>query len=475
MKIKNTIIALSIGLILPATATAAVVTPVVTDLSLTRSEDGSTLTAAYTIDRSASRIPSAYEAIVTPVIRFAGDSIELQPVIIAGRASYISHKRNHDLPKGTVIERAKGDNLRYEQTIPWDDKMMLSELTFRNQVYGCRCKCTENGMLPEMLAADFTPRRYELIIPRDQLAALEQNLNDVVKTRIVSKSAHVNFEVGKTLLLPNFGDNPAELAAITATIDSICCDKDVTVGNVHIHGYASPEGTYRLNTRLAAGRTEALRQYVDGKYNFGSKLTTASTPEDWQGLREWVAASALIDKDAILRLIDSQMADDAKELALQDRFPNTYKILLWEVYPTLRRSDYTIEYTVRNFSSPETIAEMLKTNPDKLSMEEVMLLARTYPVGSKERADLALRAAQLFPDDERAQLNGAFVALERQDLAEAARMLAKSGNSPLADYGRGVLAIYDGDKAKALPLLEKANAAGIQGAAEALQFAQEMK
>lgn len=374
-----------------------------------------------------------------------------------------------------MIERAKGGDLRYEQTIPWDDRMMLSELTFRNQVYGCRCKCTDTGMLPETLAADFTPRQYELIIPRDQLAALEQNVNDVVKTRSVTKSAHVNFEVGKTVLLPNFGDNPAELAAITATIDSICCDKDVTVGGVKIHGYASPEGTYRLNTRLAAGRTEALRQYVDGRYNFGKSLTTSSTPEDWQGLREWAAESTLIDKEAILRLIDSSMAPDAKEQALQDRFPNTYKILLWEVYPTLRRSDYTIEYTVRNFTSPETIAEMLKTNPDKLSMEEVMLLARTYPVGSKERADLALRAAQLFPDDERAQLYGSFVALERHDLSAAARMLAKSGDSPLADYGRGVLAIYEGDSAKALPLLGKAKAAGIEGAAEALTFAEEMK
>ncbi|MDE6295129.1 MAG: hypothetical protein K2M03_03610, partial [Muribaculaceae bacterium] len=74
----------------------------------------------------------------------------------------------------------------------------------------------------------------------------------------------------------------------------------------------------------------------------------------------------------------------------------------------------------------------------------------------------------------RAQLNGAFVALERKNLPLASKLLSRSGNSPLADYGRGVLAIYDKDYTKALPLLEKAKAAKIEGADRALGFVQEM-
>ncbi|MDE5551867.1 MAG: hypothetical protein K2I91_01570, partial [Muribaculaceae bacterium] len=445
----------------------------VTDLNLTRNDEGNLL-ITYTIDRNGYRLPGNAEILLTPVLHFEGDSIELSPTLIAGRSSYIAHRHNRNVPRGTELIRAKGEPVTRTAEVNWNEAMMRSELTFRAATINCSCRCTDTGALPERLAVDFSPREYELIIPRNQLAALEQDINQIVKTRAVTKSAHVNYKVGSTVLLPDFDDNPVELAAILATIDSICCDKDVQVNQVDIHGYASPEGSYALNTRLAKGRTEALRAYVDSHFNFGSTLTTSSTPEDWVGLRDWLVNSTLLQKDEILGIVDSNLSPDEKDRALQSRFPNAYKILLWDVYPTLRRSDYTIEYTVRNFTSPETIARLLDTAPDKLSLEEVMLLARTYQPGSAEHDDLALRAAELFPDDKRAQLNGAFVALERKNLPLASKLLSRSGNSPLADYGRGVLAIYDKDYTKALPLLEKAKAAKIEGADRALGFVQEM-
>lgn len=477
MKIKTPILALAVVSAMSALGAVKTVSPVISDLNMQRIEGHpGALLVSYTIDGVEGKLPSNAEVVITPVVHFAGDSIELTPTTLSGRAAYLAHKRNHNLPAGTDIIRVKGGTpAQREALVTWSDDMMQSELTFRATTIGCRCKCEDITILPVRYAADFNPRQYELIIPRDQLAALEQNIQQVVKTRSVTKSAHVNYEVGSIKLLPNFENNPAELATILATIDSVRNDKDLTIDKVHIHGFASPEGTYRLNTRLSEGRTAALRNYVETRYNFGDKLSTASTPEDWDGLREWVENSSLHDKNAILRVINSNLAPDAKDEALQDRFPNAYKILLWEVYPTLRRADYTIEYTVCNYTKPETIAELLKTAPQKLSYEEIMLLARTYPVGSKERADLALRAAQMFPNDKRAQLAGAFVALERQDLDAAASMLDHADESPLADYGRGVLAIYRNDKANALNYLHKAAEAKIEGAAEALDYAEYMK
>lgn len=460
----------------PASAAKRAYEPVVSGLEMTRSEAGAgSLSVSYTVDRDAWQLPSNTEVILTPVVSYAGGEVTLTPLVLAGRNAYLAHKRNDDLPKGLDLERAKGGALQRSQTVAWQPGMERCELSFRTETRGCRCREEGRGDLDSRLAMDFAPKHFELIIPRAQLAALEKDVKDVVKTRSVSKSAHVNYKVGSTVLLPDFESNPAELAAIVATIDSVRSDKDLTVDGVEIHGYASPEGSYALNTRLAAGRTEALRKYVDARYNFGKLLTTTSTPEDWAGLREWVAASSLHDRDALLRVIDSKLSPDAKDEELQKGFPNNYKILLWEVYPKLRRSDYSIRYTVCNFTKPEVIAEMLRTNPSKLSYEEVMMLARTYKEGSAEREALALKSAELFPTDERAQLQGAFVALGRNDLKSAAKMLEKAGQSPLADYGRGVLEIYRENKAAALPLLRKAAAAKIEGAKEALSFAEEMK
>lgn len=467
--LKFSFVALGAAAMLSAAAAEVPVSGL--DLKRVKGEPGKLL-ISYTIDRPAS-IPSNSEVVVTPVLHFGNDSIELTPTIVAGRNAFLARKRNHDMPQGMNLVRSKGEPIQYETSVPWQKAMMKSELTFRTETVGCRCKSDGVGRLPQFLAVNFEPKHFDLIIPEAQLAALEKNIKDVVKTRTVEKSAHVNYKVGSMVLLPDFESNPAELGAILATIDSVRADKDLTVDRVQIHGYASPEGSYALNTKLAAGRTEALRKYVDSHFNFGKTLTTTSTPEDWAGLRKWVAASSLHDKDAILSVIDSSLSPDAKDAKLKSGFPNAYKILLYEVYPTLRRSDYSINYTVRNYTKPETIAQVLKTNPDKLSFEEVMLLARTYKTGSAERDDLLLTAARLFPDDWRAQLNGSFIALKRDDLEAARKMLARSGDSPLADYGRGVLALYNKDYAGARPLLERAAKANIQGAAEALTCCEE--
>lgn len=469
--LKLTLAALTAATCLSATAAVSAYAPVVSAMDMARSESGTeSLYVSYTVDREAWRIPSNTEVVLTPVVCFEGDSVTLPQLILAGRNAYLAHRRNDDLPKGADLVRAKGEPLQRNVRLPWQPGMEQCELKFRAETRGCRCSASGSETLPDFLVMDFGPKEFPLIIPRRQLAALEQKVDEVVKTRSLAKSAYVNYKVGSSQLLPDFKSNPVELAAILATIDSVRNDKDLTVDHVEIHGYASPEGSFALNKKLAAGRTDALRAYVDSHYGFGSKLTTASTPEDWAGLRAWVAASVMTNKDAILALIDSDMEPDAKDAALKSRFPADYALLLEQVYPTLRRSDYRIEYTVRTFTEPETIARMLQTDPGKLSMEEIMLLARTYKEGSEEREDLMLKAAELFPTDPRTQLNAAFVALSRGNHDQAGRLLKRSGDSPLADYGRGVLALYAEDYVTAEPLLNSAKSAGVEGAAEALEF-----
>lgn len=445
--------------------------PVIKQLDMVRSEnDPDKLYISYTIDSESWEIPSNTEVILTPILNYQGGSKELQPLIYAGRNAYLAHLRNDDTPEGTVLMRAKGNDRKVTEILPWNDAYTISELTFRSETRGCRCKSDGTpATLPTTLAMDFTPKQFELIVPTDQLQAMEQNVTDVVKNRSLSRKAYVNYRVNSTVLQPDFRSNPLELAKIIATIDSVRGDKDLTVDHVSIHGYASPEGSWSNNARLAEGRTEALRQYVDARYGFGTQLKTGSTPEDWTGLREWVSASALPDKDKILAVIDSDLKPDAKDRKLKNGFPETYKTLLGQAYPLLRRADYRIDYTVRTFTEAATIDQLLQSDPSKLSYEELMLLARSYDEGSDRRSELMMQAAELFPDDERAQLNAAFTALGRGDLEKAEQLLKKSGDTPTADYGRGVLALYKGDKERAEKLLNRAAAAGVTGAKQALK------
>lgn len=101
--------------------------------------------------------------------------------------------------------------------------------------------------------------------------------------------AFVDFVVNRTDLNPSYRGNTREIAKIIESIDRVKNDPDATITLVSIKGYASPEGSYANNVRLAMGRTATLKEYVRKHYSFDPEIMrTDFEPEDWEGLREWV-------------------------------------------------------------------------------------------------------------------------------------------------------------------------------------------
>ena len=148
-------------------------------------------------------------------------------------------------------------------------------------------------------------------------------------------------------------------------------DVDTRIISVSIKGYASPESPYSNNERLAMGRTKTLKEYVRKQYDFADSLfITDYEPEDWAGLERYVENSYLENKAGILALIRSNQEPDAKERH-QDRFPKRLCILLKEVYPGLRHSDYAVKYEVRTYTDINEIKRLIKTQPQKLSLNEM--------------------------------------------------------------------------------------------------------
>ena len=271
------------------------------------------------------------------------------------------------------------------------------------------------------------------------------------KSRELVGKAYIDFPVNRTELYPDYRKNPVELAKIIATIDSVRNDKDVTVRRITIKGWASPESSWENNTRLAKGRTATLKQYVQNLYHFPEGfIETDYYPEDWFGLRDFVASSGLEHKNEILAIIDSDMEPDPKEWRLKSTYPEEYKFLLQTVYPGLRHSDYTIEYSIRQFTDVSEIKDLLRTAPQKLSLNEMFLLAQTLEPGSEEYNNVFETAVRMYPMDEVANLNAANSAMSRNDLASAARYLSKAGNTDDAVYARGILAASKGDYAEAI-------------------------
>ena len=88
------------------------------------------------------------------------------------------------------------------------------------------------------------------------------------KHRAEVGTAFLDFQVGKYQILPDFRNNAVELAKINNTIRTVTEDKNVKPTGIVLKGYASPEGSYASNKKLADNRVKALRDYIRQKNDF---------------------------------------------------------------------------------------------------------------------------------------------------------------------------------------------------------------
>ncbi|MDE5677151.1 DUF3868 domain-containing protein [Phocaeicola sp.] len=427
--------------------------------------NGGNLLVSMDIDVSGMDIPSSREVVFAPVLRFDNHEQSLPAVVLAGRTRYYLHLRNESSPAvGTSLFRAGHDRvIHYNATVPYSDWMENATLELGDELCGCLCEVLYSDRSP-LTTLDFAPKvfspEFVYLAPR----------SEEVKTRELKGSAYIDFPVNRTEIYEDYRRNPVELAKIRATIDTVRNDPDTRITSIRIKGYASPEGSYANNTRLAKGRTETLKNYVQRLYNFPfGIMSTDYEPEDWAGLERYLETCTLPGRYGILELARSGGDPDAREQKIKTRYPEDYRFLLSEVYPGLRHSDYAVEYVVRAYTDVEEARRIWRTAPGKLSLNEFYCVAESYPAGSDEYNEVFETMVRLYPDDATANLNACNVAMARGDLVSARKYAAKSGDTAEAVYARGVLSGFEKDYAQARMLLTRAQGMGVKEAADALE------
>jgi len=265
---------------------------------------------------------------------------------------------------------------------------------------------------------------------------------------------------------PDYMNNRAELRKITDTLDIMAADANVSVREIKIHGYASPESPYEHNKMLATNRAKSLTDWLKQQYKLPANVfaPAEATPENWEGLRNAVvemSESVLPHKQEILAIIDDEtLPPDPKEWRIKMRYADEYRYLLREVYPGLRRSDYDISFNFSDFTL-EQAKQVYKTRPYQLSVREMWDVAQTMQPGSPEYNKVLQTAVNVYPDDPVANLNLANVAIRQKDLLKAETLLDKAGDSAEALQSRAVLAILQQRYADAAALLDKAEQKGL--------------
>ncbi|MDE5826855.1 MAG: DUF3868 domain-containing protein [Duncaniella sp.] len=439
------------------------------DIDVQVDEKAGQLNLKIDLDMADIKLPANREMIFTPVIiaENGTDSIELDPITIAGRNRWYWHLRNSDLDApGTYVYRAgSASHATYTEAIPFEPWMGNSLVEMRQETANC---CDRPDPLPgpgrrgNIDLALIDTRRPELIA--EYVFAPPVDAGPVVKE--VKGSAFVTFVVNRTELNPNYMINPQELQKIYNSIQLVKDDKDATITHVHIKGFASPEGPYDNNVRLAKGRTETLRQHVRDLYHFpDTTITSSFDPEDWAGLRNYITDSLsypIQHRRELLDIIDGPLGYDARDREMKVRFPKDYAIILKEIYPWLRHSDYAVQYAIRTFTTVEEIKAAFETDPTRLRNVDFFTLAQSYPEGSPEYAAVIEKAIEIYPNDPGTNFNMANIALMRGNLDKARDYLYHAGNTPEANFARGVIAARSGDYREALRLFEQTKAAGIE-------------
>lgn len=403
--------------------------------------------------------------VVTPLFYAEGEEEWLPAIEVMGRTRYLYYQRNEeslyaDSPYA-IIKKDKNatQQVGYQVSVPYRKWMDRASLVVAEDT--CQCGEVSKGNSILLAQADlvFTPR-LTYISPQAETR----------KARALSGEAYLDFPVNKTVIYPEYRRNTAELAKIRATIDTIRTDKDFSITRISLKGYASPEGRYAANVRLSEGRTDALKDYLMGEYGFEASLfRTNAGAENWAGLRKYVAQSGLADKEAILAIIDSEEEPDAKEQRIRREHAASYRILLQDCYPALRRTDYTVDYVIRGFNVEEA-KEVIKTRPQNLSLQEMFAVAQTYQPGSEEFNHVFDVAVRLYPADPIANLNAANALLEQKEATQALKFLDKAGDTPQADNARGVAMILLERYDEAERYLCRAAQAGVSEANENLKY-----
>lgn len=227
----------------------------------------------------------------------------------------------------------------------------------------------------------------------------------------------------------------------------------LNLDNVEVSAYASPDGGFSINDKLANQRQKVSEQYVNQelkKIKMDANVDARYTAQDWEGFQELVQASNIQDKDIILRVLSMYKDPQEREQQIKN-ISAAFRELADGILPQLRRSRLTINYETIGRSDAQ-ILDQIQADATKLSIEELLYGAAISDDAARKEQIYKL-ATQVYPNDGRAYNNLATLAYAKgnydvaRDYIQQAQRVAPALAEAKANLG--MLALTSGDIATA--------------------------
>ncbi|MBQ7181736.1 MAG: hypothetical protein IJR87_10675 [Bacteroidaceae bacterium] len=236
------------------------------------------------------------------------------------------------------------------------------------------------------------------------------------------------------------------------------------LNGIEVSAYASPDGRYSLNEKLAQKRQNVSADYMRKelkKLKMKADVDTKFTAEDWEGFQELISKSSLQDKDVILRVLSMYQDPEEREQQISN-MSEVYTDIKEGILPELRRARLIVNYDIIG-RSDEQIVDQYKKDPSKLSVEEMVYGANKLVQTEQEKAQWYQAIAKQYPSDYRALNNLAQQAIANGDVATAKNYLEQakkvSNRASEVNTNLGLLALKEGNISAAEAFLAQGSGA----------------
>lgn len=246
-----------------------------------------------------------------------------------------------------------------------------------------------------------------------------------------------------------------------AMLKRINADREkLNIRNVEVQAYASPEGGFSFNDKLAGKRQNTSEAYVKSQLKqtgVATGIDAHYTAQDWDGFQKLVQTSNIQDKDVILRVLSMYKDPEQREQQIRN-MSEAFRELADGILPELRRSRLIINYETIG-RSDEQIKTQYATDATKLSVDEMLYYA-TLEDNIAKKEEIYKRTAEYYDKDYRALNNLATLAFMKGDEMEATRYLERAlrvnPQAPEALANLGIMELVNGNVKEAETSIAKA-------------------
>ena len=386
---------------------------------------------------------------VTPVLKYeggeaVGQSATFQGEKVEGNATTISYKVG-----GTYTMKSNfafvEPMLNSELYARFDAKLGKKTVSIPEVKIGYGVVATSELLNRCSITPATAPDAYQRIIAQKQEANIKFLINQANLRASELNSVSIK-DLGK--ILREINDNEETRA----------------LSSIEVSAYASPDGKYSFNEKLAEKRQNVSSDYLKNelkKIKMKADVDTKFTAEDWEGFQELVSKSNLQDKAVILRVLSMYQDPEEREQQISN-MSEVYTDIKESILPELRRARLIVNYEIIG-RSDEQILDQYKQDASKLSVEELVYGANKLVKDEATRQQWNETIAKLYPSDYRSLNNMAQQAIANGNVDAAQNYLKEaqkvSKNAAEVNTNMALLALKSGDVAAAETYLAKGSGA----------------